>query len=52
MHQENLADSDLSFNIRKATLDDWSGHVDPNDAQLEREVRNELADRSPKMSLS
>lgn len=41
MHQENLADSDLSFNIRKATLDDWSGHVDPNDAQLEREVRNE-----------
>lgn len=29
------------FDIRKATLDDWSGYVDPNDAQLEREVRNE-----------
>jgi hypothetical protein len=28
MHQEKLADSDLSFDIRKATLDDWSGQVE------------------------
>jgi hypothetical protein len=47
MHQQHLDDYDLSFEIRKATLDDWSatldgwsGKVNLDDAQ-EREVRNE-----------
>ncbi|KAN0067905.1 hypothetical protein V8E54_013833 [Elaphomyces granulatus] len=39
--QDTVKPCDSGGSFLAATLDDWSGHVDPNDAQLEREVRNE-----------
>ncbi|KAN0068544.1 hypothetical protein V8E54_013268 [Elaphomyces granulatus] len=41
LRRNNLDNYDRVFEIRKVTLDDWSGQAEVHDAQLEREFRNE-----------